>query len=502
MLQRYPMYLLATIIFFLLIGVGDCNPNPKEKQWTKYHSTKELEEKLIEIHDKCPNHTVVYVIGKSVQGRDLSVIEFSTTPGKHVAYKPEVKLIGNMHGNEVIGRELLIRLADYLCDAIINNKDDIRKFVESANLHILPSMNPDGFEMALHTSPKERAWLTGRGNANGKDLNRNFPDLDKIFFNMKKIESEVAYPKFDHLLELFSGSNDVEPEVKAVGDWTLGIPFVLSANFHEGDLVANYPFDESTVDGISHTSKTPDDETFKYLARVYASNHKTMAQPGRPSCDGTTENKFSEQGGITNGAKWYSVSGGMQDFNYLATNDMEITIEMSCDKFPDSKDLPKYWDDNKKALIEFLWAVHTGIKGIVMDKETQLPIPEATILVRNLSTISSDNNGLIKHPVTSWNTGDYYRLLTPGTYEIICIAEGYETKNIQVNVTNDVKDSAMVVDFEMVPLSEENFLSQYMGDMVPVELLQNDEIPIESDSNPSLAREMIENNLMDNNSNY
>lgn len=416
--------------------------------------------------------------------------------------KPEVKLIGNMHGNEVIGRELLIRLADYLCDAIINNKDDIRKFVESANLHILPSMNPDGFEMALHTSPKERAWLTGRGNANGKDLNRNFPDLDKIFFNMKKIESEVAYPKFDHLLELFSGSNDVEPEVKAVGDWTLGIPFVLSANFHEGDLVANYPFDESTVDGISHTSKTPDDETFKYLARVYASNHKTMAQPGRPSCDGTTENKFSEQGGITNGAKWYSVSGGMQDFNYLATNDMEITIEMSCDKFPDSKDLPKYWDDNKKALIEFLWAVHTGIKGIVMDKETQLPIPEATILVRNLSTISSDNNGLIKHPVTSWNTGDYYRLLTPGTYEIICIAEGYETKNIQVNVTNDVKDSAMVVDFEMVPLSEENFLSQYMGDMVPVELLQNDEIPIESDSNPSLAREMIENNLMDNNSNY
>lgn len=81
------MYLLATIIFFLLIGVGDCNPNPKEKQWTKYHSTKELEEKLIEIHDKCPNHTVVYVIGKSVQGRDLSVIEFSTTPGKHVACK-------------------------------------------------------------------------------------------------------------------------------------------------------------------------------------------------------------------------------------------------------------------------------------------------------------------------------------------------------------------------------------------------------------------------------
>ena len=44
----------------------------------------------------------------------------------------------------------------------------------------------------------------------------------------------------------------------------------------------------------------------------------------------------------------------MQDYNYLATNCFEITLELGCDKFPEENDLDKYWVENKEALLEYM----------------------------------------------------------------------------------------------------------------------------------------------------
>ena len=68
---------------------------------------------------------------------------------------------------------------------------------------------------------------TGRHNGNQIDLNRAFPSWDDV--NLSKTE-------------LLDRS---EPEVAAVVDWVFSQPFVLSANFHDGAVVVNYPYDDS-----------------------------------------------------------------------------------------------------------------------------------------------------------------------------------------------------------------------------------------------------------------
>jgi carboxypeptidase D len=151
-----------------------------------------------------------------------------------------------MHGNEVIGREILLNLIEVLLKNY-QSVDCVKKLVDSTRIHILPSMNPDGFEIS---QPGDFEGIQGRANFRGRDLNRNFPDQYAV-----------------------TEDNRVqEPETLAVMQWIKSYPFVLSANLHGGSLVANYPFDDAKDTYRLQTpySQSPDDAIFKQLAETYS----------------------------------------------------------------------------------------------------------------------------------------------------------------------------------------------------------------------------------------
>ena len=166
--------------------------------------------------------------------------------------KPMFKWVANMHGNEAVGRQIVIFMAQYLLENY-GQDDRVTRLLNTTDLWLMPSLNPDGFAAGEEGKCASMGYGgRGRENALGQDLNRNFPDQFRDGASQEDMLKGRA------------------PETLAAMTWIVSNPFVLSGNLHGGSVVASYPFDDSRSHKESGlNSVAPDDAVFRHLAHLY-----------------------------------------------------------------------------------------------------------------------------------------------------------------------------------------------------------------------------------------
>ncbi|MCP9263351.1 Carboxypeptidase D [Dirofilaria immitis] len=305
-----------------------------ETMQIKVRTNEEILDELTKLHQKYPHITYLYEIGKSVRGKPLMVLAIGKFPRSMLRAYQNLNML--------------------LISMVMRENEVLTRLVNRTRIHLLPTMNPDGFAEAI---PGSYGWLQQTllewsNECCRCGLKSGFP---------QRLKPTVI--------------RNVQPETSAIMQWTKAIPFVLSANLHDGTMVVNFPYDDAKVEGIE--ARTGDHELFVMLSYFYARAHKFMWKKGPRCINQHDDDDLNE--GITNGNKWYRVTGGMQDWNYVFANCFELTIEMNC--------------------------VHNTISGFVLDGITGAGIPNVQISIDNVGKT-----------VLSGSDGDFWRLVIPGTY--------------------------------------------------------------------------------------
>lgn len=366
--------------------------------WDTYPSHFQYLQTMDDLAENYPGICRLDTIGQSVDGRPILAMKITDQPDVREP-EPVFYYTSTIHGDETSGFMLLLRLTDYL----VRNygQDELTtRLVDNIEIWINPLANPDG----TYGSSDSAVSNPQRWNANGVDLNRNFPGLT-------------------------GGIVDYEPETLGQMHFMQDIHPLLSANIHDGSEVFNYPWD--TWERLH-----ADDAWYIWAGRKYVDTVQARAIPLQYMSD--------QNNGITNGYQWYSIDGGRQDYVNYYLHGREVTLELSREKNPSPDFLPYLWYYNYPALLQYMENCLFGIQGRVTDAVTGLPL-KARIEVAGHDMDES-------HVFSDSISGYFARLIEAGSWSLEITAEGYENKTVP-----DVAvewDEATGLQVQMEPLPE------------------------------------------------
>ena len=321
--------------------------------------------------------------------------------------EPEFLYTSSMHGDELTGYVLSLRLIDYLLSNY-GNDAQAKLLVDNIDIWINPLANPDG----TFAGGNNTVFGATRGNAKGIDINRNFPDPE-----------DGTNPD----------GNAHQEETVAFMDFADDHDFVMSANIHGGSEVANYPWD-------TWSKLHADDDWWIYVCRQYADVVHANSSGGY----------FTDlDNGITNGYEWYSISGGRQDYMNYFHNCREFTLEISSQKTPPASELEDFWEANYRSLLKYIEQVLYGVKGVVTDSKTTETIP-AKVFVENHD---KDNSEVY----AGLPLGNYNRPIKSGTYDYTFSADGYYSKTINNVTATDEQATILNVTLDPIQMPDADF---------------------------------------------
>ncbi|MEI6173410.1 MAG: M14 family zinc carboxypeptidase [Bacteroidota bacterium] len=326
-----------------------------------------------------PDICKIDTIGITGMGRLILALKISKNVGTEEA-EPQFLYTSSIHGDETTGYGLMLHLIDYLLSNYGTNPD-ITDLINTTEIVINPLSNPDGTYHGGNSSVNGAV----RYNASGVDLNRNFPD-----------------PKVGQ----HPDGNAWQVETVAWMAYAGNNHFTMSANFHGGAEVFNYPWD-------TWIKLNADDDWWRFVGREWAD---TVHEYGPVGYFEFMDN------GVTNGYAWYEVNGGRQDYMNYWHHCREVTVEISNIKLLPASQLLAFWDYNYRSFLNYIKESRYGFNGFVTDTVTDEPIAAKVFILAH----DKDNTEVYARP----KTGYYARPVNEGTYDVTFSASGYFTKTI------------------------------------------------------------------------
>ena len=361
------------------------NINSKAIQaWDFYPTYNTYDSLMTRFQANYPNLCRTFSIKTLTSGRKLLFVKISKNPDS-TENEPKFLYTSSIHGNELTGYVLMLRLIDYLLSNYGSNAR-VTNIINNMEIWINPLANPDGAYAGGNNTVDSATY----NNGNNINLNRNYPDPQ----NGQHPDGEAW-----------------QPETMAFMALADSVQFTMSANFHGGVEVANYPWD-------TWSQLPADNNWWNYVCREYADTIHIY-----------NSSYFTYlNNGITNGFAWYEVAGGRQDYMNYFKHCREVTMEISNIKTPPASTLPNYWNYSYRSMLNYMEECLYGIRGIVTDSITGIPL-KAKVFIQGYDIDSS-------HVYSMLPLGNYFRPIYTGSYNVTYSSTGYYSKTVNITATN------------------------------------------------------------------